>query len=63
MRFLIIMVILTILTCTISGCGQFPPQYYADDAVETCHQGVVYLQFTTGSSVKHNQDGSIARCY
>lgn len=29
---------------------------------ETCHDGVAYVQFTSGASVKYNTDGTIATC-
>lgn len=48
----------------LSGCGKFDRQLASltGDATETCHDGVIYLQFTSGATVKYNQDGTIATC-
>jgi len=53
-----------ILLVLVSGCGAIDRAIvtYTGDAVETCHKGVLYLQFTSGASVAYNQDGSVRTC-
>ena len=48
----------------LTGCGQFDraKAKWTGDASETCHDGVIYLQFTSGATVKYNKDGTIATC-
>jgi hypothetical protein len=58
--------ILAVIAATVmlSGCGaidRFVAKVTGDGS-ETCHDGVIYLQFTSGVSVKYNQDGSISTC-
>lgn len=57
--FLTAMIILSL-----TGCGKADQLYahYTGDASETCHDGVMYLQFTSGASVKYTRDGKIATC-
>lgn len=49
---------------SMSGCGAIDRGManLTGDGSETCHDGVLYLQFTSGVSVKYNQDGSLATC-
>ncbi|TGK97352.1 hypothetical protein EHQ96_17720 [Leptospira levettii] len=45
------------------GCGSISrgcAKYFGYD--EVCVDGVKYIQFTSGASVKYNPDGSIATC-
>ena len=53
-----------LLLLGLSGCGKVDRVMAAwtGDATETCQSGVIYLQFTSGVSVKYNKDGSIATC-
>jgi hypothetical protein len=53
-----------LIASTLSGCGKLDRLFVAitGDASETCHDGVTYLQFTSGASVKYNADGTIAKC-
>ena len=53
-----------LLALMLSGCGKLDRLFVAitGDASETCHDGVTYLQFTSGASVKYNADGTIAKC-
>jgi len=48
----------------LSGCGKADQLYahYSGKAAEVCQDGVIYLQFTSGTSVKYNTDGTIAKC-
>ena len=47
-----------------SGCGAIDREVskVTGKGSETCQDGVIYLQFTSGATVKYNQDGSIATC-
>ena len=56
--------VLILLALMLSGCGKLDRLFVAitGDASETCHDGVAYLQFTSGASVKYNTDGTIAKC-
>lgn len=58
-------IVLVIIICSfLSSCG------WAERVVatvggggnETCHDGVSYVQFTSGASVKYTRDGKIATC-
>lgn len=53
-----------LLALMLSGCGKFDRIIagITGDASETCHDGVTYLQFTSGASVKYNSDGTISKC-
>lgn len=45
------------------GCGTISrgcAKYFGSD--EVCIDGVKYIQFTSGASVKYNPDGTIATC-
>jgi len=45
------------------GCGTLSrgcAKYFGSD--EICIDGVKYLQFTSGASVKYNTDGTVATC-
>ena len=57
-----IILITSILVFT--GCGAIDraAAQITGDGSETCHGEVVYLQFTSGTSVKYLPDGSIATC-
>lgn len=48
----------------LSGCGKIDQisAHYTGAPAETCYKGVVYLQFTSGASVKYTPDGKIATC-
>lgn len=52
------------LTFALTGCGAFDrfAAKVTGDGSETCHAGVIYLQFTSGVSVKYLPDGKIATC-
>lgn len=49
---------------TLAGCGEIERGVagITGGGFETCHDGVRYVQFTSGASVKYNADGSIATC-
>ena len=63
-NFVVRVVARTMLLLSLAGCGQ------VDRAIatatgqpsETCVSGVLYLQFTSGASVKYQADGKIAQC-
>jgi hypothetical protein len=46
------------------GCGyvERAASGYTGKPFQTCVDGVAYLQFTTGSTVKYTQDGKVANC-
>ncbi|MGV3665419.1 MAG: hypothetical protein ACO1NV_04760 [Leptospira bouyouniensis] len=55
--------ILLFFTLFLLGCGTISrgcAKYFGYD--EVCVDGVKYIQFTSGASVKYNPDGSIATC-
>lgn len=60
MKFLILIA----LAIGLSGCGAFErfTSYVTGGGTETCVDGVLYLQFTSGASVKYKQDGSVVNC-
>ena len=46
-----------------AGCGKFDRGVAKiTGSAEVCVDGVRYLQFTSGASVKYNRDGTIATC-
>jgi len=53
-----------LLAMLLSSCGQREQGVVRINGggVETCHDGVSYLQFNQGASVKYNADGTIATC-
>ena len=58
------LLILGLLALSLSGCGyvnrvssNITGKGYAE-----CVDGVQYLQFVSGATVKYNKDGSIATC-
>jgi hypothetical protein len=51
------------LPLTVAGCGKFDRGVAKiTGSAQVCVDGVVYLQFTSGASVKYNRDGTIATC-
>ena len=50
--------ILIALALTLSGCGGFDrfKARLTGNATETCIDGVVYLQFTSGATIKYTYD-------
>lgn len=57
-------IILAAAILTLSGCGAIDRMFvtWTGDATSVCKYGVEYLQFTSGSSVAYNQDGSVRKC-
>ena len=51
--------ILIALMLTVSSCGKAKrwASGMTGDAYETCHRGVTYLQFTSGSTIALDRDG------
>lgn len=49
---------------TLTGCGavERSAATFTGDGHESCVDGVIYLQFTSGVTVKYNQDGTVATC-
>ena len=56
--------VIALLALAVAGCGKVERGVasWTGGGVETCHDGVSYVQFTSGASVKYNRDGSIATC-
>lgn len=57
-------IIVILMAAVLTGCGWLDRQTASvfGGATETCVEGVSYLQFTSGVTVKYNQDGKIATC-
>lgn len=54
-----------IFMCVVlSGCGAWDrfSAKVTGGASKTCHDGVLYLQFTSGATVAYNQDGTVKAC-
>ncbi len=56
--------VIILLGFTLTGCGWFDKvsAKFTGNASKVCSDGVVYLQFTSGSSVAYNTDGTIKLC-
>ena len=64
MKKLKIVMLVMLVSVSMVGCGKLD-RFVAGitgDATEACVNGVAYLQFTSGATVKYNRDGSIATC-
>ena len=48
----------------LAGCGRLDRNIagWTGKGAETCVDGVVYLQFTSGVTVKYRPDGTVATC-
>ncbi len=56
-------VLFILILISLSGCGWFGRETAkAFGTYESCVDGVKYIQFTSGVTVKYNVDGSIATC-
>ena len=55
---------LVVSTMILAGCGMIDRKTASllGKPSETCYDGVIYLQFTSGASVKYLPNGSIATC-
>jgi hypothetical protein len=53
-----------LIAVSLTGCGRFDRWWAGQtgNAVEECHDGVTYLQFTSGASVAYNKNGTIKTC-
>jgi hypothetical protein len=60
--------IIVLLLVTILGLGYFKSGKFQKTKAEylgyseICIEGVTYLQFSSGATVKYNKDGSLAAC-
>jgi hypothetical protein len=56
--------LIAILAVALSGCGRFDRWVAGTTGqpVETCVDGVTYLQFTSGSTVKVDREGKPVPC-
>jgi len=57
-------ILITFIILLVSGCGAIDRAVakVTGDGSEVCQDNVIYLQFTSGTSVKYNTDGTIATC-
>jgi hypothetical protein len=56
-------VVIALTALALTGCGTMARGCAGvTGSAEVCHDGVVYIQFTSGATVKYNADGTIARC-
>lgn len=64
MKKVILVAMMILMASSFSGCGRIDrfAASVTGDASETCHDGVLYLQFTSGATVKYLPDGKIATC-
>lgn len=57
------LIVLTAVAIMLSGCGQVNKHVAKLTGwSEVCIDGVPYLQFASGASVKFDKDGTIADC-
>lgn len=60
---LALFVLCMVLPVALAGCGKFDRGVAKiTGSAQVCVDGVLYLQFTSGASVKYNRDGTIATC-
>ena len=57
-------IFLSVIAASLSGCGYIDRQLsgYTGKPSSVCVDGVTYLQFTSGVSVKYNLDGKPVQC-
>lgn len=54
---------LALIAGLLAGCGKFEQGVARWTGYsEQCIDGVIYLQFSSGASVKYRPDGSVATC-
>lgn len=53
-----------LMAVVLTGCGAVDRVVakYTGKGSEVCQDGVVYLQFTSGTSVKYDKSGKIVTC-
>ena len=56
--------LILVAALSLTACGQVDKVVakVTGGGVEVCQDGVVYLQFTSGVTVKYTPDGKIATC-
>ena len=60
---LLLLASLIALPMTLAGCGKLDRGVAKlTGSAQVCVDGVLYIQFTSGASVKYNRDGTIATC-
>jgi len=56
-------IIILVALLGLAGCGEMSRGVAKFTGYsEECVDGVLYLQFTSGATVKYNRDGTIATC-
>lgn len=60
----IILVVFIFISLSLTGCGAIDRgmSKITGNASEVCHDDVIYLQFTSGATVKYLSNGKIATC-
>jgi len=63
-KHILVSIIVAMSVVALSGCGKADQMYahYTGKAYEVCQDGVLYLQFTSGATVKYLPNGQIATC-
>jgi hypothetical protein len=52
-----------VIMVNLTGCGMWGRNVAKfTGSYEECYDGVIYIQFTSGVTVKYRRDGSIATC-
>lgn len=57
-------VLFSVILSITTGCGRLDRWWAGTTGqpTQTCVDGVYYLQFTSGASVKYTQDGKVETC-
>lgn len=57
-------VVMSATLLAVTGCGRLDRGIagWTGKGAETCVDGVLYLQFTSGVTVKYKPDGTVATC-
>jgi hypothetical protein len=63
-RTLGVLIVLSLIVMLFAGCGQMDRNFATlmGQPSETCVSGVTYLQFTSGATVKVDQEGKPFKC-
>lgn len=63
-RIIIGIIVVLAFATPLAGCGKLEQveAHLSGKGSEVCQDGVVYLQFTSGTTVKYTRDGKIATC-
>lgn len=58
------LILISLTFVSLVGCGKIDRQIASitGDPTSVCYEGVEYVQFTSGSSVAYNTDGTVKTC-